>query len=99
MPLIADREDGPKKLDVIDLLCEQLIGPFIQPLYSGKKSLGTNILDSLKRNWNRVTENVCGCYRKPKPNNTHLYQLVLKMEHDKDDSSKEEGIIRNYNGF
>jgi hypothetical protein len=71
----------PKSLAAIDLLCEECIGSFMQPLYSKIKQKKRNrILASLKRTCDKLTQKICRCCLKPNYDMMHLYKYLSPMK-------------------
>lgn len=70
--------DIPKSLAVLDLLCEQFVGSFMEPLYfQAKTGKGKRFLKIIKRTYEQVTQKICRCFRKPKIYMTQLYKNLL----------------------
>ncbi|CAF3987825.1 unnamed protein product [Rotaria magnacalcarata] len=71
----GNREIFPS-LAVIDAICEEYIGSFMQPLYFNKKQKRNQILAGLKRTCCELTRKICRCCWEPKYKKNYIYDYL-----------------------
>ena len=89
-PTLDDTDrDPPESLAVVDLLCEECIGFFLQPLYSKEnKRKRKRILASLKHAWDGLTQKICRCCWKPRYKMAHVHQHLPLFQFDREKDEK-----------
>ncbi|CAM4890296.1 unnamed protein product [Rotaria socialis] len=75
--LSGENREEPTSLAVVDAICEEYIGSFMQPLHCSKKQKLNQILTGLKRTCCELTQKICRCCWKPKYNINYIHNYLL----------------------